>query len=228
MRRADRFVELYNQLGDYLLRITGEHRYVSYYELISAAARHHTVVRRYAADLRKYGDLRNAIVHDRGYPAQIIAEPSEAALLRFATIVDHIIKPKRLEAFSRKLRCFSKDEPLVAGLRYMRDHDYSQVVVRDSGAIALLTTEGIARWLEQQTEQDIISIVDARVGDALAHEVADSFIVMSRDEMIDSAHAAFTSAIELGQPRLVAVIVTQNGRRTETPLGIVTPWDLLE
>lgn len=110
----------------------------------------------------------------------------------------------------------------------MRDHDYSQLIVRDQGTLALLTTEGIARWLEQQTEVEIINVVDARVGRALAYELADSFVVMRRDAPVDAAHAAFTSAIDREHPRLAAIIVTQNGKRTETPLGIVTPWDLLE
>lgn len=228
MRRADQFIELYNRLVHHLHAVTGEPQHVRYYDLINVAARSHSVVRRQISELRKYGDLRNAIVHDREYPRLIIAEPSEETLHRFKNIVDQVIKPKRLDSFTRQLRCFSVDEQLVAGLRYMRDHDYSQVLVRENGAIALLTTEGVARWLEQQTEQDLISIGDALVGHALAHELAGSFVVMRRDETLDAAQLAFASAIEQGHPRLAAVIVTQNGRRTETPLGIVTPWDLLE
>lgn len=67
--------------------------------------------------VRKYGDLRNAIVHDRGYPTQVIAEPSEEALHRFETIVAQNMNPKRLDAFSRKLHCFSTSDQLISGLR---------------------------------------------------------------------------------------------------------------
>lgn len=44
---------------------------------------------------------------------------------------------------------------------------------------------------------------------------------------ITDAHEAFASALERQQPRLFAVIITDSGRPTEPPIGIVTPWDLL-
>ncbi len=46
--------------------------------------------------------------------------------------------------------------------------------------------------------------------------------------MVYDARHAFTHAIERKQPRIYAILVTQNGKPSERPLGIVIPWDLLE
>jgi hypothetical protein len=50
---------------------------------------------------------------------------------------------------------------------------------------------------------------------------------MARDETVDAAIFAFEHAIEEGIPRLQAILITNSGRPTETPIGIMTPWDLL-
>jgi hypothetical protein len=51
---------------------------------------------------------------------------------------------------------------------------------------------------------------------------------MRRKDTIYDAREAFTHALRRKQPRLFALIVTENGKTTEKPLGIVTPWDLLD
>jgi hypothetical protein len=71
-------------------------------------------------------------------------------------------------------------------------------------------------------------VVDARVEDALAHDLPGSFKVMRRDQTVDAAQAAFTTAIEEGRPRLYAIVITENGKSTETPIGLITPWDLIQ
>lgn len=228
MERATKFIQLYNQMSDYLQRTTGSSGHVTFSVMVEQAAKTNAAIRAVAGKLKEYGDLRNAIVHHRDYPETIIAEPSAEALADFTSIVEKALRPKRLlPTFQRNVRVFSMEEQLVTALKYMRDHDYSQVVVGDAGTFRLLTVEGVARWLEQQAEADIISVTDAIVGHAIAHEIPNTFETMDRNQTIFKAREAFTQILERVQPRLFAIIVTQTGRPTEQPLGIVTPWDLL-
>jgi len=37
----------------------------------------------------------------------------------------------------------------------------------------------------------------------------------------------FQRAIEQRKPRIYALLITEHGKATEHPLGIITPWDLL-
>ena len=92
-----------------------------------------------------------------------------------------------------------------------------------------MTVGGIARWLEDRVEQsgDGVDTAGATVGDVLAYEGAETHLAMARRQTVDDARQAFVDALERGE-RLLAVIVTEHGRLAERPIGIVTPWDLLE
>jgi CBS domain-containing protein len=129
--------------------------------------------------------------------------------------------------FAKYLWCFSPDEHLVTALDYMRENDFSQIVVRQEGQLTVLTTEGTAGWLERHAHARPLSLAEARVGDALAHDVPDSAMVMGAAHSVADALAAFTGFLKQGRPRLYAIIITERGTHREEPIGIVTPWDLL-
>lgn len=110
----------------------------------------------------------------------------------------------------------------------MRENVFSQTVVEISSGFTLLTTEGVSRWLESQVEEDIISVREARISDALSFEVKGAGLFMARNETVYAAREAFMKVPREGRERLLAILVTDHGRKSEKPLAIVTPWDLLE
>lgn len=201
----------------------------SFSQLVDCASGKNAAVRMEGARLKDYGDLRNAIVHHRAYPREIIAEPSEEVVARFRKVVESVLSPKLLiPTFQREVKCFAPNDPLAEALRYMGANDYSQVVVRMEKRLSLLTVEGIASWLERNVAEDIISVRDARIADVHTFEAPNGHVIMRRNDTVYEARGAFARAIEEGRPRLFAIIVTQSGKETEAPLGIVTPWDLLD
>lgn len=226
MRNADRFVELYNQLAAHLAELLGDDR-APFYALIERTRNISRTVRREEMTLKKYGDLRNLIVHGPNYPREVLADPTDDTVAQFEQIAQRIIAPVRLDAFTQQLRWFQGYDPLEDALRYMNDHDFSQVIVRD-GQLRLLTAEGITNWLQAQMKRNTFSLANVTVADALRYDLLDNFKLMRRDDTVDAAEAMFTTAIERSQPRLFAIIVTENGKPNEAPLGIVTPWDLLD
>ena len=225
MSRADTFVQLYNQLDEHLAQVMDEDSRTPFYSLVEKAVQRRLIVKRDEATLKKYGSLRNLIVHDADYPERVLAEPTEETLAQFGRIVRRLTNPRTLDEFRSEVRTFSERDSLASALEYMRSGDFSQIVVRDDG-LALLTTEGVAKWLERQ--QGAVSLADATVGDALTYELAGGFQLTGRRETLEQAQAAFTEALERGKPRLYALIITENGRAHETPLGVVTPWDVIE
>lgn len=228
MDRANEFILLYNEISDYLRQIAGPDGGDSFSDLVERAARDSSAVRKEADRLKAYGRFRNAIIHYRTYPEEIIAEPTEETLTRFRDIVEKVLSPKGLiPTFQKDIFCFSPDEPLLTALRYMRDHDFSQVVVRKNDHLSLLTAEGVTRWLAQQAEAEEISVSEAIIAEANACESCSGYTIMSGSQTIYDAHEAFASALERHQPRLFAIIITNSGKPAEQPIGIVTPWDLL-
>ena len=229
MEKVEAFLTLYQKLDEYLRRNAGQARDLSFAQRLDALAQKHPVLRRNAAKLKDYGDLRNALVHHRDPGGGWIAEPSERTLQEFEQIVQAILLPQKLIPRFQKLdiRLFSPQDPLVTALQHMREHDYSQVVVQTERKLSLLTVEGIARWLEEQAQEDIISVREAIIRDAWRYEQAENVSVMSRDQTVYDAMEIFMLAIEQRKPRIYALLITERGKATERLQGIVTPWDLL-
>lgn len=229
MSRADEFIQFYNQISDFLREMTGSDKGAHFADLISRAARKNAAVRTEALRLRDYADLRNVIVHHHAYPAEIIAEPSVEALADFQRIVEAVTAPPLIyPMFQKHVDVFSPEQGLEAALTYMRDHDYSQIVVATNGRLTLLTAEGIAGWLVLRASNNPVSLSDAQVQDALTCQNCEGLAIMSRNQTIFDAHEAFAGSVKEKVPRLYAIVITENGRATEHPLGLVTPWDLLE
>lgn len=227
--RADKFIKLYNQLDQRLRHQMDADRSRSFNDIVNRAAKEDPVVRHYVQRLKSYGALRNAIVHDADYPDEIIAEPNPETLSSFEHICKEIVDPPKLiPKFQTQVDVFDFGNSLLQVLWYMGKHDFSQVVLRGtSGQLQLLTTEGITRWLASEVEDDIVLTEDPKLGDALAYELSNNFVVRKRDDTIHHAREAFLHSLDQDQPRLYAVILTENGSKDEDPLGIVTPWDLI-
>lgn len=234
-RRVDDLIRLHNKLSEYLrvdLGLPGD----TYSERVQAALRAELITPYEASRLDAYRRVRNVLTHnvmprEDGNPseAEVIAYPTDETLHYFRDLVNQICAPPSIARMgSRDLRVFDSDEVLVDALRYMRSHDFSQIIVRSGSALQLLTVEGVARWLEQQVVEDSFAIETATVGDALDHERPNNFVILARKQSEREARSAFARGIDQGYPRIYAVIVTENGKDDEPPICIVTPWDLLE
>jgi predicted transcriptional regulator len=225
---ASRFIRYFNEIDEYFRKATRSQRLRSFPERVAEVARRNATVRRFRDDLRDFSELRNAIVHDRYFPERIIAEPTAEATEQLGRICAEIVTPTRLiPAFARDIRTFRPEDCIIDALRWLRDKDFSQAVVFD-GKLALLTLKGIARWLAAQTELECLELQQVKVADALAFEVPDCFIVMSRNATVDEAREMFEQQLAHGQRTLFAILVTETGKNSQQPLGIVTPYDLIE
>jgi hypothetical protein len=142
--------------------------------------------------------------------------------------VPHVAGPvKVLWLFQRDIRVFMADEPLVQGVRGLGETGHSQMIGRVDCMLTLLSTAGITRWLGSQIDGHAIDLADATVGDALTFEQEGGIAFLSRNAPVDEARALFLSFPTRHQQRLRAVVITEHGRPTEAPLGIITASDLV-
>lgn len=203
MNRSQEFISLYNKVADHLSQKTGESPKTPFYLLIEQAAKNDPVITKHESRLKAYGDLRNAIVHYKSYPHEIIAEPSVATLVNFKRIADYIFSPPKLmPTFKSNLRIFNPEDRLPVVLKYMKENDFSQIVIKKEGKISLITTEGIAQWLTHQIDDDIISISETTLSNVLPHEIPDSFMHMHANKTVDHAREAFEKSLETKKDRL--------------------------
>lgn len=127
-----------------------------------------------------------------------------------------------------EIRSYTPRDSLTTALQDMADNDYSQVIVLSSGGLALVTVEGVTRWLAQWAEAGKVTLTGVELRDVLELEHEDNLVVMGPDRTIQDAEDAFSSAIREGRPRLYAIVITDSGDPTNSADGIVTPEDLVE
>jgi CBS domain-containing protein len=229
VERANELILLLNELDDHFARMPEARRWRGFVERLENAARHDQVVRRWRDDLREYAELRNAIVHSRGYPERTIAEPSEESVALLRTIAAKIINPPRLlPDFAGEVQAFAPETPLVNALQFMGRRGFSQAPVLSDGHVSLITSDGIARWLEAQATGDVVSLAETRVEHVLAFEHPDNCVFMKGNATHDEARYVFERELRKGRRRLRAILITKDGNQSGQILGIVTPGDLLE
>jgi CBS domain-containing protein len=233
MSRAAEFVDLYNQLDDALRRKLSERgenvdRFIPFTTIVARAAGINAAVRTYDYDLKQMAELRNAIVHERRRNGGYIAEPIPEVLEELRVLIEKVTNPRRAyEISSKNPQVFGEDHELPDVLIFMKERQYSQVVVRKSGKIRLLSSVGVTRWLEQKVPDSILELNGVTLSEVLEHEPRGSYGVTARTTLADEVREMFLAPPSGTAERLQAVIVTHSGRASEEPVGIITPWDLV-
>jgi hypothetical protein len=158
-QNADRFIKAFNEIEQHLRRQTGRVVRHPFPEVVRVAAATNSVVRRYKDELLQYAHLRNAIVHEQGTDSIFIADPREAACFGIEDLRDKILCPKVLRDMPpyAPLRVFDSATLLPQALGYMKEQDFSQVIVR-SERYGILSCEGVAHWLEAKSRATTVSL----------------------------------------------------------------------
>lgn len=229
MDRAEEFIQLFNHVAQFLLRLVNLPVDTPFKTVVKKASDNNASVRENAVNLEQFARLRNAIVHDENYPRHIVAMPSPEALSKFKRVVHEVIEPTPLiPTFARQVRCFSPSDTLSAALGFMREHDFSQVVVKGvDGKLGMVTVEGIAWRLADGISGTLPPADAAAIGEIVALEPPGAFRVMDARKNIFDAVDAFRNSIRRDSTRLSAILITENGDLGEEPIGFITPSDLV-
>jgi hypothetical protein len=223
---GDRFEGAYNKIDALLRKKVGGAKTLSFSRIVSEAATKDPTVRAIKDDLLEYGDLRNAIVHDRSKAPVLLADPREDVVVKIENILSRLSRPRILRSLAHPvpLRTFTAGAVLAEALSYMRENDFSQVVALRDGKHQILSTEGIAHWLEAKSKEDIIALSEMRLSDALAFEPRESCIYLKATDTVDRAREVFRK--DIGK-RIFSALVSEHASPTEKPINIVTPWDFV-
>lgn len=225
---ADRFLDAFNRIELILKkRAKDADKNLGFSALVRSSKE---LVQRQRDLLLDYANLRNAIVHTRGGQiGQPIADPrlstvqsieKQADVLERPPIVLEVLKlqPPIVHPIDSSIFEFFNDVKLP--------HNYSQAPVRDNkGALHLVTTNAVARWVAASYEPKQGAILsDASIGEVLAYsELGDRVEIRPRGFKVSQAWRVFSG--ETGSPP-AAVVFTHSGSATEKPLGMCVRADL--
>ena len=124
---------------------------------------------------------------------------------------------------TRDIKAFDLNTPLVEILPVMRENDFSQIVIkRKDNSFGMLTREGVAMWVEANIMEDIVSLKEVSLKDIYQFEDESCWRYLPQSADIYEGAEIFSCT----QNRIQALIITNNGKNTETPLGLVTLWDM--
>lgn len=224
---AQRFLKAFNMIERELKTRSGADQFIGFADALRRVAESDPAVRRMRDDLREYAELRNAIVHDRLGADRPIAEPHEKTVEKIEHLHQTLVQPPAIiPAFQKDVATTSLDERVGVPARKMLEGDFSQLPVMANGELhGLLTAETIARWLADQLT-DIDLVQEATVEVVLEYtEEQDNHALLGRSASVFEALDAFDRYSSAGRT-LDAILISQNGTRTERLLGIITIYDM--
>ncbi|MCU0667214.1 MAG: CBS domain-containing protein [Patescibacteria group bacterium] len=234
MTNAEIFLEHYGSLERYLRRVYGSKgQFDTFLQLVTKAEKKNAIVANFANDLREYGELRNAIVHNRVPDKNtIIAEPHSFVVDRIIHIRDMIEHPKKVSSVMTKPVFIATTNDLLYPIaKKMINNIYTHIPIYDehNNFVGVLSETAILRWIgnrvkhnkQLKSERSINEIIDWL--DISGNKFNDYEFIPKNAQVLD-VKKRFELALNQGR-RLGAIYVTKTGKSTEKIEGVVTAWD---
>lgn len=224
---SSRFLEAFNAIDNWLRQRANATPGTDFPEVVDIVAEKHIGVERCTRLLKKLGRLRNLVVHEYSRD-KAMTVPTPYTVERIAAIRDDLLSPPSLYAVcTRPVATCGPSDPVGRAAHTMRDKSYSQLPVYDGAAfVGLLTAETVARWVASNLADGQELMEEEKVADVLRHqEDPENHAFLGRASTVPDGLVAFDDFLKRGK-RLDAILLTENGRPSEQPLGIVTVHDI--
>jgi len=228
--RVERFEAAYNRIDhalEALVERRGGGRRHTFAARVRIAAHKLRRLRLHVDFLLEIGDLRNALIHSRTDRDVYLAVPHLKTVEQMEAIERDLVAPERVTPrFRREVISLRADQSLADALAYVRADGYSRYPVYQGRQFAgLLTSNGIARWCASAAANGRLNL------DAATIRIADVLAVDHRRHAVAfvSHQAAFADVAAMFEDdaRLEAVLITENGRDHERPIGMICAADLV-
>ncbi|MGP4081204.1 hypothetical protein ACTWQL_14945 [Pseudalkalibacillus sp. R45] len=110
----------------------------------------------------------------------------------------------------------------------MRDYSYAQYpIYQNKECIGLLSASALVNWMADHVVNSIVDLSNYQIKDILEYEKDHPVAFARKSINIFEIEDLYESYHQNGDD-LEAVIITEKGEKDETPLGVVTAWDLIE
>jgi predicted transcriptional regulator len=219
---VERFLAAFSRIEAHLRREVKADKYLGFADLVARYDPRRTW--RDREDMMLFADIRNLLAHRlHGLPAIPTASTIRAIEYIWARLnAPELVIPR----FQRNVTRVSPTDTLVHVLDVVRKNDYSQFpVYRSDRFVGLITENGITRWMAHHvhTVDSIIDLHDVTVSALVKEEETSSNVsFIPRTSTVDAVLQLFADS-----PLLEAALITNAGQKTETPLGIITRWDIV-
>lgn len=229
MDNNELFMQSFNNIEKKLRDDIDAYNNVPFYELVDKNAKKNKLIRQFDNELKTMGDLRNFIVHGDILSPMAIA--SEITVNRINFIEKQLTNPMKItELFEENVVGVNEDDSLSDLLKLLEKKRYSQYpVINQEGLKGLITENGIANWLANNIEKDIISIKKTTVKDVIVNEEErESYSILYSYNTLYDVIEEFERGRNIGKRIFIIIVLKspQKNIRLEDIYTIITPWDL--
>lgn len=233
MSNAEQFLEHYSAIERYLRRTYGSPgQFDTFLQLVTKAEKQQSIIRHYAADLREFGELRNAIVHNRTPDVNaIIAEPHSFVVERMAYIRSNIEHPTKIkDVMTRPVFIATVDDLVYPTAKKMLTSVYTHVPIYNDGTfVGVLSESAILRWVGHRVAENKQLNTSRKIAEITSWldqsgNAYNDYEFIPRNTVVLDVKKRFERALLEGR-RLGAVFITKTGKGDEPIEGIVTAWD---
>lgn len=221
------FLASFNRIEKWLREQEDVPHSVGFTELVRRLGkRSDLLVRAFSDDLIELAQLRNAIIHDKISPDFIIAEPNEWVLNKMAIIEQQLTQPERVVSrFKKEVAYFKTTTSLAEVLKVLKLKGFSQFpITENEQVIGLVSAHGLGMFLAQQELNRPLELAGKTIGDVLLQDRRrDNYQYIPADFYIFQAVDLF-----LMEPRLEALLITEDGQPSTELLGIIRPKEIFQ
>jgi CBS domain-containing protein len=225
---GDQFLGMFAEIEKCMKIALGRKQNVRFMDLARDYVDAYNLPPSYLSSLQTYAALRNAIDHNSHRGVYPIAEPIPEIVEEIRHLCDKIKAPPAAIVVLPEMdvRSVRPADPVSVALDYVREFDFSQLPVYDSGHyVGILTTNTIARWLAQQIV-DGGEHRDAALGEVMDfREPSDCALLVDRTLTAADAIHQLAHGSPDGGP-VNALILTANRLPTDRPVRVVVAYDL--
>lgn len=234
MTNAEQFLDHYIAVERILRKYYGSKgRHDTFLQLVTIAETKSSLIKNYASDLREYGELRNAIIHNRTPEENaIIAEPHSFVVEQMANIRRSIEHPIRIKDVMTKPVYKAKlDDNITQTAQKMYNNIYTHVpVYNDDKFVGVLSESALLRWVGELSKTGR-QLDSKRTIKEMEHQLDqpgnkfNDFEFIPKNTLVLDTKSRFEKALAEGR-RLGAIFVTKTGKNTDKVEGLITAWDL--
>lgn len=225
MKKSEEFVDIYNEVDNWLTRTGKYDKYVSYSKKIKNLSPKDTRIRLFREDLLSYGELRNAIVHNSLKRNEIIAEPHERVVTRYKYILEELKHPEKVyPKFKEDISMLSPSSFINALLLQMKKSSFIQVPIFDRGAIIdIVNCQTVVRWLADEIHPSgSLDVEQTKISALLPFvQYKRNFKYIQKGASIYEAYEDFVEHKKEAKVHLDALYITERGDESKI-LGLIT------
>lgn len=225
---SERFLIAFSSIEGEMNRRVKSNHYISYSELVRRMSNMDRNYHRFQRYLEEFGDLRNAIVHER-IDGEVVAEPHLKEVESIEHIAQLLTEPERVKPtyLSDVEFCLDTDS-LSNVLNILLPKHYSKLPVYTKEMLfkGLITTDAINEYLVKNIGKIQGKLPDITISELLLQDEKKRTVeFIPIDTTLLSVVILFEQSLTAGK-RLNALIITQDGASNQKPLGIISVSDL--